>query len=95
MDHPEPSVRDRLEHMLLDVSAEPIDLPLSLLKAITNDFSDDLKIGLGGHAVVYKVRMRLTSSYLMLGKLLFMLTVNGDATAGCASKWDNRCEKAF
>ncbi|KAL6595548.1 hypothetical protein ACP70R_047888 [Stipagrostis hirtigluma subsp. patula] len=50
----EANARNILERMLLDASIEPTDLPLSLLKAITNNFSDDLQIGSGGFAVVYK-----------------------------------------
>ncbi|CAL4981721.1 unnamed protein product [Urochloa decumbens] len=50
----ETSARNRLEDMLLDESAEPIILPLSLLRAITNDFSYDREIGNGAFAVVYK-----------------------------------------
>ncbi|KAF7069146.1 hypothetical protein CFC21_074811 [Triticum aestivum] len=46
--------RSDLEKMLVDETAEPRDLPLSLLKDITNDFSDDLKIGSGRFSVVYK-----------------------------------------
>ena len=44
-----------LERMLLDGSAEPMDLPLSLLEEITKCFADDQQIGSGGFAVVYKV----------------------------------------
>ena len=44
-----------LESMLLDASAEPTDLPLSLLKYITDNFSRDQEIGWGGTSVVYKV----------------------------------------
>jgi hypothetical protein len=44
-----------LERMLLDESAEPTSLPLSLLQHITNHFSLDNEIGRGGFAVVYKV----------------------------------------
>ncbi|KAI5017723.1 hypothetical protein ZWY2020_042611 [Hordeum vulgare] len=40
--------------MLLDESAEPTDLPLSLLEDITNHFHPDQQIGSGGFAVVYK-----------------------------------------
>ncbi|KAF8772877.1 hypothetical protein HU200_005268 [Digitaria exilis] len=40
--------------MLFDESLEAKALPLSLLKYITNDFSDNLEIGRGGSAVVYK-----------------------------------------
>ncbi|XP_048533775.1 probable serine/threonine-protein kinase PBL5 [Triticum urartu] len=43
-----------LEHMVLDESAEPTYLPLSLLQEITDSFSDDQQIGSGGFAVVYK-----------------------------------------
>ncbi|KAF7044959.1 hypothetical protein CFC21_054117 [Triticum aestivum] len=45
---------DILERLLLDESAEPTDLPLSLLRDITNGFSLGNKIGTGGYAVVYK-----------------------------------------
>jgi hypothetical protein len=41
--------------MLLDESAQPTNLPLSLLEDITNRFSLDQQIGSGGFAVVYKV----------------------------------------
>lgn len=51
----EASARDLLERMLLDTSAEPTALPLSLLRSITNNFSDDQQIGSGGFAVVYEV----------------------------------------
>jgi coatomer subunit beta' len=51
----EASARDLLERMLLDSSAEPTALPLSLLRSITNNFSDDQQIGSGGFAVVYEV----------------------------------------
>jgi hypothetical protein len=44
-----------LERILSDESAEPQALPLSLLEHITNNFSDDKRIGHGGFAVVYKV----------------------------------------
>uniref|UniRef100_A0A8R7Q9P5 non-specific serine/threonine protein kinase n=1 Tax=Triticum urartu TaxID=4572 RepID=A0A8R7Q9P5_TRIUA len=43
-----------LERILLDESAEPTNLPLSLLEDITNCFSLDHQIGSGGFAVVYK-----------------------------------------
>ncbi|XP_044407334.1 uncharacterized protein [Triticum aestivum] len=43
-----------LERMLLDGSAEPTYLWLSLLEDITDCFSDDQQIGSGGFAVVYK-----------------------------------------
>jgi hypothetical protein len=49
------SYHDILERMLCNPSAEPTALPLSLLEDVTNGFSDDLQIGHGGFAVVYKV----------------------------------------
>ncbi|CAL4995414.1 unnamed protein product [Urochloa decumbens] len=54
MDFDEASMHDILECMLRDASVEPTNLPLSLLKAITNNFSDDQQIGSGGFSVVYK-----------------------------------------
>jgi hypothetical protein len=45
--------------MILDASIEPTKIPLSLLKAITSNFSDDQKIGSGGLAIVYKVQVAL------------------------------------
>uniref|UniRef100_A0ACD5XBC3 Uncharacterized protein n=1 Tax=Avena sativa TaxID=4498 RepID=A0ACD5XBC3_AVESA len=54
MDHEASTSHDVLERMLLDESAEPTSLPLSLLQYITNRFSLDHQIGSGGFAVVYK-----------------------------------------
>ncbi|VAH41834.1 unnamed protein product [Triticum turgidum subsp. durum] len=54
MDHGVSTRHKALERVLLDVSAEPTDLPLSLLEDITNSFSEDQQIGIGGFAVVYK-----------------------------------------
>uniref|UniRef100_A0ACD5WSU8 Uncharacterized protein n=1 Tax=Avena sativa TaxID=4498 RepID=A0ACD5WSU8_AVESA len=47
-----------LERLLHDGSAEPTDLPLSLLEDITKCFADDHQIGSGGFAVVYKGMVR-------------------------------------
>ncbi|CAL4989535.1 unnamed protein product [Urochloa decumbens] len=47
-------VYDLLERMLLDESIEPINVPISLLQSITNNFSEHRKIGSGGFADVYK-----------------------------------------
>ncbi|CAM0878111.1 unnamed protein product [Alopecurus aequalis] len=54
MDHEASTSYDALERMLLDESAEPMSLPLSLLQYITNRFSPDHQIGSGGFAVIYK-----------------------------------------
>lgn len=45
---------DLLERMLIDETAEPTSVSLSLLESITNCFCDDQRIGSGGFAVVYK-----------------------------------------
>lgn len=49
------TLRNELESMLTDESAEPKRIPLSLLELITNGFADDEIIGYGGFARVYKV----------------------------------------
>uniref|UniRef100_A0ACD6A6Z5 Uncharacterized protein n=1 Tax=Avena sativa TaxID=4498 RepID=A0ACD6A6Z5_AVESA len=46
--------RYRIEHVMPEASQEPTNLPLTMLKDITNDFSDEREIGRGGYAVVYK-----------------------------------------
>nr|XP_045087128.1 tyrosine-sulfated glycopeptide receptor 1-like [Aegilops tauschii subsp. strangulata] len=56
-----------LERMLFDEDAEPKALPLSLLAEITDDFSNELQIGAGGFAVVYKAR--LDNSVIAVKKL--------------------------
>jgi len=55
MDGKASAAQNYLEHMLFDGSVKPTKLPLSLLEAITNNFSGDHEIGRGGFAVVYKV----------------------------------------
>jgi serine/threonine protein kinase len=57
MDH-EAFKLDHLERILFDETAQPANLPLSLLEAITKNFSDDQEIGRGGYAVVYKGLLR-------------------------------------
>ncbi|KAJ1274532.1 hypothetical protein BS78_05G069800 [Paspalum vaginatum] len=57
----EASMHVLLERMLLDASIEPSSdqpVPLAVLKAITDNFSDDKKIGNGGFATVYKGQLR-------------------------------------
>lgn len=50
----EASMFDHMERVL-DGIEEPSDMPLSFLRAITNNFSDEQMIGRGGFAAVYKV----------------------------------------
>lgn len=50
-----------LEYMLHDEDAEPVALPFSLLEKITDYFSDEMIIGRGGFAVVYKVLLKILS----------------------------------
>ncbi|KAF8655659.1 hypothetical protein HU200_060977 [Digitaria exilis] len=54
MDFETTAARSRLEKMLCTRDMDPTKLPLSLLKEITNNFSDDQQIGSGGFATVYK-----------------------------------------
>ncbi|CAO2145653.1 unnamed protein product [Urochloa humidicola] len=55
MDYEEEAcARDLLERMLHDTTVKPTDLPLSLLKTITDNFSNNHRIGEGGFALVYK-----------------------------------------
>lgn len=49
-----PSTVEDLESMVIDESAEPKALPLSLLDEITCGFSEKQEIGRGGFAVVYE-----------------------------------------
>ncbi|CAM0948563.1 unnamed protein product [Alopecurus aequalis] len=54
MDQQAVTPQTELECMLQNENAEPKALPFSLLKHITNSFSDEKIIGTGGFAVVYK-----------------------------------------
>lgn len=67
MDGKASAAHNYLEHMLFHENVKPTKLPLSLLEAITNNFSDDHKTGTGGFGVVYKVCVvTLTPSVLQL-----------------------------
>jgi hypothetical protein len=74
MDHQAAKALNDLELMLLDETAEPRALPLSLLQDITNGFSADREIGKGGFAVVYRVRQLATAQ--MISELDMMLRTN-------------------
>ncbi|XP_071674960.1 uncharacterized protein [Lolium perenne] len=54
-----------LESMLRDESTEPKSLELSLLKDITNNFSDDREIGRSEFGVVYKGKLRNGSTVVV------------------------------
>uniref|UniRef100_A0ACD5XCG9 Uncharacterized protein n=1 Tax=Avena sativa TaxID=4498 RepID=A0ACD5XCG9_AVESA len=76
-----------LEHMLLDTNAEPTDLPLSLLEHITNDFSDEQRIGRGGFSVVYKGVLRNgTVAVKKLNETLDLLEKKFNEEVGCLMK---------
>ncbi|XP_044335338.1 protein QUIRKY [Triticum aestivum] len=72
MDHKATTAQRDLEHILVEETAEPKALPLSLLEDMTDHFSDDLEIGRGGFAVVYKGKLgdkevavkRLSEAYM-------------------------------
>jgi serine/threonine protein kinase len=64
--------------MLVDETAEPKDLPLSLLEDITGGFSDDQEIGRGGFAVVYKVYIYHTRVQILSGTLYFKTQTNAN-----------------
>ena len=47
---------------ILDGRENPTNLSLSLLKDITENFSEDREIGHGGFATVYKVKLIFTTN---------------------------------
>ncbi|XP_044444383.1 cysteine-rich receptor-like protein kinase 7 [Triticum aestivum] len=53
-DHQDCEKLDALDKALLDESVDPVDLPFSLLKLVTQDFSEAREIGRGGFGAVYK-----------------------------------------
>jgi hypothetical protein len=61
MDYQGCSAQIDLEGMLADENIKPKALPFSLLKEITDSFSQYCEIGTGGFAVVYKVHPPLSS----------------------------------
>lgn len=70
----DPKDISELELLLFDEGADPKALSLSLLKHITNSFSDEKIIGRGGFAVVYKGM--LDNSTVAVKKLEHMLDIN-------------------
>jgi hypothetical protein len=63
----EASMHHVLERLLHDESAEPTELPLSLLSAITNNFADAQKIGEDEYFVLYEVLYVSLPTTLCLG----------------------------
>lgn len=57
MDREASSEHDVLSRKLLDECTEPTRIPFSFLDEVTNGFSDDLEIGRGRFAVVYKGKL--------------------------------------
>lgn len=78
------SASNVLEHIVLDQSAEPTNLPLALLKHITEDFNDRRQIGCGGFGIVYKVSL---DSKISNRKRFFTSSVElGLKALDCANK---------
>ncbi|CAL4964525.1 unnamed protein product [Urochloa decumbens] len=74
MDDKASAAYNALERMLLDATKKPMKLPLSLLEAITDNFSDKRVLGRGGFAVVYKGM--LGSEPIAVKKLLETIDVD-------------------
>jgi hypothetical protein len=55
---------DELERIVGDPTAKAKRLSFSLLRDITNDFSEGREVGRGGFGVVYKVRKLLFVSFI-------------------------------
>ena len=92
----EANVQILLERMLHDASVEPTNLPISLLKSITHNFSHDQQIGSGGFAVVFKVSKLSTPLVLInivLTKNLWPRWAATSCTAGTTPKWYSSCEE--
>jgi serine/threonine protein kinase len=66
--------------MLVDETAEPKDMPLSLLEDITDGFSVEREIGRGGFAVVYKVYIHETRVQILLVMLDFKTQTNANTS---------------
>jgi len=89
MDGKASAAQNYLEHMLFDGSVKPTKLPLSLLEAITNNFSGDHEIGRGGFAVVYKVCVTLS----LATQLCFCLAAAVLETRLHADKCNRKCRE--
>ncbi|VAI10971.1 unnamed protein product [Triticum turgidum subsp. durum] len=71
------SASNVLEHIVLDRSAEPTNLPLALLKHITEDFNDKQQIGCGGFGIVYKGDLQ--NSSVAVKRILNYHTINDES----------------
>ena len=89
MDGKASAAQNYLEHMLFNGSVKPTKLPLSLLEAITNNFSGDHEIGRGGFAVVYKVCVTLS----LATQLCFCLAAAVLETRLHADKCNRKCRE--
>jgi hypothetical protein len=84
-----------LERLLHDESAEPRKLPLSLLRAITNNFDNARIIGEDVLSTVYQVPyVSLQTTTLCFGLLIVCFKAAVNVMEGCASKWKSPCEEA-
>ncbi|XP_044985746.1 probable disease resistance protein At1g61300 isoform X1 [Hordeum vulgare subsp. vulgare] len=70
------AAQNDLEHMLSHENEQPRALPLSLLENITDDFSENHRIGSGGFAVVYKGK--LENGIVAVKKLSERLEISDD-----------------
>ncbi|KAF7056086.1 hypothetical protein CFC21_063527 [Triticum aestivum] len=79
------SASNDLEHIVLDQSAEPTNLPLALLKDITEDFNDKRQIGRGGFGIVYKGDLQNRS--VAVKRILSCHTFNDEAFNQSGEPW--------
>lgn len=92
----EPDMKCVMEHMLFDASAQPPDLFLSLLKYITNDFSDDQQTGRGQVSTVYKRLLgNTTIATKELNETLGILENKFNEEVGCLIKTKHRNNLQF
>ncbi|KAE8779104.1 B3 domain-containing protein [Hordeum vulgare] len=71
------SASNVLEHIVLDRSAKPTNLPLALLKHITEDFNNKRQIGCGGFGIIYKGNLQ--NSSVAVKRILNCHTINDES----------------
>nr|CAB3466555.1 unnamed protein product [Digitaria exilis] len=90
MDFETTAARARLEKMLCTTDMDPTKLPLSLLKEITNNFSDDQQIGSGGFATVYKGLLK--NGTIAVKKLKNVIMDDTNFNTEVVDNWKTRIE---